>query len=76
MKAFTYESAKENFDEMMEQARQGIYVTVEDKDGRKFQLRLQHLPQGKPRRAGSMKGKSTVADDFDDPVPDMAPYMW
>ena len=34
MKAFTYESAKENFDEMMEHARDGKHVMVKGKDGR------------------------------------------
>ena len=57
MKEFTYESAKENFDEMMEHALEGKHVVFESKDGRKFQLRLQHLPQGRPRIFGSMKGK-------------------
>ena len=76
MKEFTYESAKEHFDEMMEHALEDKHVVFKSKDGRRYYLRLHQLPSGKKAKAGRLKGKLIVPDDFDDPVPDMAPYMW
>ena len=75
MKKFTYESAKENFDEMMEHAQEGLHVYVTGSDGREYQLTLKYLPPRKPRRPGSSKGQIIIADDFDEPLPEMAPYM-
>ena len=75
MKKFTYESAKENFDEMMLHAQEGLHVYVTGSDGREYQLMLKYRPPRKPGRPGSSKCKIRIADDFDAPLPEMAPYM-
>jgi len=33
------------------------------------------VPKNQPRKAGSAKGMVTIADDFDDPLPDFEDYM-
>ena len=75
MKKFTYEAAKENFDEMMEHAQEGLHVYVTGSDGREYLLTLEYSPPNKPRRPGSARGRVWMAEDFDAPLPEMAPYM-
>lgn len=75
MKNYTMESAIENFEELMEHAQQGLYVTIIGTDKREYQLMLKPLPPNKPRKPGSLKGKIKIADDFDEPLPEFKPYM-
>lgn len=75
MKTYTIESAMENFEELMQQAQQGLYVTIIGTDKREYRLMLEPLPPNKPRKPGSLKGKIKIADDFDEPLPEFKPYM-
>ncbi len=75
MKNYTMESAMENFQELMQHAQQGLYVTIIGTDKREYRLMLEPLPPNKPRKAGSLKGKIKIAEDFDEPLPEFKPYM-
>lgn len=75
MKNYTIESAIENFEELMQQAQQGLYVTIVGTDKREYRLLLEPLPTNRPRKPGSLKGKIKIADDFDEPLPEFKLYM-
>ena len=75
MKTYTMESAVENFDELMEDARKGRIIYIIGEDGREYELILKRMPVNKPRKPGSLKGKLVIADDFDAPLPEFEPYM-
>ena len=60
---------------MMEHAQEGLHVYVTGSDGREYRLTLEHMPVRMPRKAGRLKGKINLAEDFDAPLPEMAPYM-
>ena len=75
MKTYTVESAKENFEELMEHAQTGLYVTIIGTDKSEYRLMLEPLPVNKPRRPGSARGRVWIAEDFDAPLPEFDPYM-
>ena len=75
MKNYTVESAIENFEELMEQAQQGLTVYIIGTDGREYELVLKRMPVNKPRKPGSARGRVKIADDFDAPLPQFEPYM-
>lgn len=75
MKNYTMESAIENFEELMEHAQQGLYVTIIGTDKREYQLMLEPLPPNKPRKAGRLKGKIKLTDEFFEALPEFKPYM-
>ena len=74
MKRFTLESAKENFEEMMEQAQEGLFVIVVGTDGCEYSLKLEKLGGKLPRKAGALEGKIFMAEDFDAPL-ELKPYI-
>ncbi len=73
MKNFTIESAMSNFEEMMEQAQQGLTVIIKGSDDRDDVLALKPLVGNGPREAGNLRGKIKIADDFDAPLPEFTP---
>lgn len=75
MQNYTMASAIDNFEELMQQAQEGLYVTIIGTDNREYRLTLELLPKNKPRKAGSLKGLITIADDFDEPLPEFKPYI-
>lgn len=74
MKNYTIESAKSNFEEMMEHAQQGLTVIIKGSDDRDYELVLKPLIGNGPRKAGNLRGKIKIADDFDAPLPEFTPY--
>ena len=52
MKNYTIETAKENFEEMIDHALQGLTVIIKGSDDREYELILKPLPPNKPRKAG------------------------
>ena len=75
MKTYTMESAVVNFDELMEDARQGLTIYIIGSDGREYELILKRMPVNKPRTPGSARGMIKISDDFDAPLPEFEPYM-
>ncbi len=74
MKNYTIETAKENFEEMIDHALQGLTVIIKGGDDREYELILKPLPPNKPRKAGSARGRIKIAEDFDAPLPEFTPY--
>ena len=75
MKRYTMETAAANFDELMDHAQQGLVVIVVGSDGIEYDLKLNALPLKGPRKAGRLKGKLIVSDEFFEPLPEFEPYM-
>ena len=75
MKTYTLATAKENFEEMIEHAQEGLKVYFTDRDGCEYELLVKRMPSKKPRVLGTLRGKIRVADDFNDPLPEFEPYM-
>ncbi|MCY4537007.1 MAG: type II toxin-antitoxin system prevent-host-death family antitoxin [Chloroflexi bacterium] len=75
MKNYTTESAKANFEEMLEHALQGLTVIITGSDNQDYELVLKPLPSNKPRKPGSLKGKIKIAEEFDAPMPEFTPYV-
>ena len=76
MKNYTMETAVANFAELMDHAQQGLVVNIVGSDGREYELKLTHLTRRKgPRKAGRLKGKLIVSDDFYEPLPEFEPYL-
>ena len=75
MKSYTMETAVANFDELMARAQQGLLVHIVGSDGREYELKLKPLPDKRPRKAGSAKGKIIITDEFYEPLPEFKPYM-
>ena len=75
MKTYTMETARENFDELMKDAQEGLTIYIIGSDGGEFELILKRMPVNKPRIPGLFKGQIKIAEDFDDPLPEFEPYM-
>ena len=75
MKTYTIETARENFDELMKDAQEGLTIYIIGSDGGEFELILKRMPVNKPRTPGLFKGQIKIAEDFDDPLPEFEPYM-
>ena len=74
MKTFTVEEAKNNLEQVLEIAQKGetIYIVGDDNQG--FQLVATVIPKKGPRKAGRLKGKVKITDEFYDPLPEFEPY--
>lgn len=76
MKSYTMETAVVNFAELMDHAQKGLVVNIVGSDGREYELKLKPLPPRKgPRKAGRLKDKLILSDDFYEPLPEFEPYM-
>jgi prevent-host-death family protein len=65
--------AKSHLSELLEQVRKGQVYRI-SKRGRPI-AELRPLSEtGRRPRFGSDKGKVMIADDFDEPLPEMEPY--
>ena len=66
--------AKEHFLEIMERVAKGEEVVIEQDD--QPMARLSPVVRAmQPRQFGSAKGLIYIADDFDEPLEDMADYQ-
>ena len=75
MKTYTVGEAKQNLDEVLEHAKQGGTVIIIADDEQAYQLVATIVPKKGPRKAGRLKGKIKISDDFDAPLPEFEPYM-
>ncbi|MCY3779213.1 MAG: type II toxin-antitoxin system prevent-host-death family antitoxin [Chloroflexi bacterium] len=75
MKTFTVDEAKQNLDDVLEHAKHGGTVIIIAEDEQAYQLVATIAPKKGPRKAGRLKGKIKIADDFDAPLPEFEPYM-
>lgn len=73
METLTVEEAQHRLSELIQPAHEGVVrVIITREDG--IAVRLEPvLPRGQPR-FGSARGMFAIADDFDAPVADFAPY--
>ena len=74
MKTFTVEEAKDNFDEVLKHAAQGGTVIIVGDDQQAFELVATVAPAKGPRKAGRLKGKIKITDEFYEPLPEFEPY--
>ena len=74
MKTYTVESAKMNFEEMLEQAKRGLTIIITSADNQDYELVLKPLLESKPRKPGSAKGRIKIAEDFFEALPEFEPY--
>ena len=74
MKTFTVQEAKDNFDEVLKHAAQGETVFIVGDDRQAFELVATVVPEKGPRKAGRLKGKIKITDEFYEPLPEFEPY--
>jgi len=69
--------AQEQLKELFSAAQQGKTVLIFDEQGRGVKLvpTIARVKPAKPRKAGSARGRVKMADDFDAPLPEFAPYV-
>ena len=73
---YTLDDAQGQLTELFSVAQQGKTVLIVDEQGRAVKLVPTIVPvkPAKLRKAGSARGKVKIADDFDAPLPEFAPY--
>ncbi len=74
MKKFTVEEAKQNLDEVLEHANQGGTVILIGDDEKAYELVATIYAKPGPRKAGRLKGKIKITDEFYEPLPEFEPY--
>ncbi len=74
MKTFTVEEAKQNLDAVLDHARQGGTVIIIGEDDKAYKLVSTIIPKKGPRKAGRLKGKIKITDEFYEPLPEFEPY--
>ncbi len=74
MKTFTVEEAKQNLDAVLNHARQGGTVIIIGEDDKAYKLVSTIIPKKGPRKAGRLKGKIKITDEFYEPLPEFEPY--
>ena len=74
---YTLGDAQGQLRELFSVAQQGKTVLIVDDQGRAVKLvpTIAPVKPAKPRKAGSARGKVKIADDFDAPLPEFAPYV-
>ena len=75
MKTFSLEEAKSNLDELLSIAESGEIVRIKTNDSQVFELVVGQPDLPGAPVPGLFKGKIKISDDFDEPLPEMAPYM-
>lgn len=68
MQSVNIHEAKTHLSRLVEEAAEGEEIIIA-KAGRPV-ARIVALPSEKPRQLGLLKGKFTIPDDFDAPLPD------
>lgn len=68
MQSVNIHEAKTHLSRLVEEAAEGEEIIIA-KAGRPV-ARIVALPSNKPRKLGLLKGKFTIPDDFDAPLPD------
>lgn len=75
MRKIELKEAQKRLPELIEEAARGEDVVISQGDGAAFRLIPIIEPERRPRRFGTAKGLIHMADDFDEPLEDFAPYM-
>lgn len=75
MKTFTIDEAKQNLDKILEHAKEGGTVLIVGEDNQAYELVATIVPQKGPRKAGRLKGKIKLTDEFFEALPEFKPYM-
>lgn len=68
---YTISDARERLIQLIEAALAGEEIVIESDDQHAVQLVPLATPPRKPRVPGSARGLIRIADDFDDPLPDL-----
>ncbi len=66
------DDARDRLAELIREATEGQEVVITDEDG--TAVRLVPVDQAARPRFGSARGMFTLADDFEEPLDDFAPY--
>ncbi len=74
MQRVTVDDAVERLSQLITAAVAGETILLIGEGQTEVQL-VPVVPKNQPRKAGSAKGMVTIADDFDDPLPDFEDYM-
>ena len=74
MKQVTVEEAKQNLDAVLEHANQGGTVILIGDDEKAYELVATIYAKPGPRKAGRLKGKIKITDEFYEPLPEFEPY--
>lgn len=68
------EEAQKRLPELIEKAAAGSDIVISRADGADVRLVPVAEVQRRPRKAGTARGLIHIADDFDEPLEDFAPY--
>ena len=74
MKTFIVEEAKQNLDDVLEHTKNGGTVVIIGEDDQAFKLVATIMPKPGPRKAGRLKGKIKITDEFYEPLSEFEPY--
>ncbi len=74
MKTFTIEEAKQDLDPILEHAKAGGTVILLGEDDQAYELVATIYAKPGPRKAGRLKGKIKITDEFYEPLPEFEPY--
>lgn len=76
MQTYPLKTAPDELERLFDAAQRGKTVVLVDEQGRAVKLvPIESLRPKKPRKAGSARGKVKIADDFDAPLDEFAPYV-
>jgi len=75
MKKFTVDEAKQDLDKVLEHANEGGTVIIIGEDDKAYKLVATIYTKPGPRKAGRLKGKLKITDEFYEPLPEIEPYM-
>ena len=74
MMKVTVDEAKKNLDEALEHAKAGGTVLIIGEDEQAYKLVATIYTKPGPRKAGRLKGKIMITDEFYEPLPEFEPY--
>ena len=74
MKTFTLEEAKQNLDKVLEHVKEGGTVILIGEDDQAYKLVSTQVSKKGTRKAGRLKGKLKITDEFYEPLPEFEPY--